>query len=225
MILVNLTCRRNPWRFASSEDASYRAFTHNPGFLREILPISEELNDILGRIFTRDPLHRITLPELRRAIQDCQRFTKYDCPVSPASDVSDDSDVEVECDLDDAVSSRCSSLDGIELEDRPDMEAPVVKPIQLPPAAPIPFLFNQPVMGDYPQAQCQHQFGPTLSPPRTPPMGPTTMPGQGPCGGPYEHLFGPLPSIMNFFKHAVHQPQQFHYFSPHPVPFQLVPGF
>lgn len=75
VILVNLTCRRNPWKLASPEDASYRAFTYNPEFLKTILPISDELNQILGRIFTHDPAHRITLPELRKAILGCPRFT------------------------------------------------------------------------------------------------------------------------------------------------------
>lgn len=72
---MNLTCRRNPWKLASPEDASYRAFTYNPEFLKTILPISDELNQILGRIFTHDPAERITLPELRKAILDCPRFT------------------------------------------------------------------------------------------------------------------------------------------------------
>lgn len=75
VILVNLTCGRNPWKQASFEDSTYRAFTRSQDFLKTILPLSEELNDILGRIFTRNPDQRITLPELRNRIISCSRFT------------------------------------------------------------------------------------------------------------------------------------------------------
>jgi len=76
VILVNLTCGRNPWKQASFEDSTYRAFTRQPDFLKTILPVSDELNDILGRIFTRNPDHRITLPELRARIIACSSFTQ-----------------------------------------------------------------------------------------------------------------------------------------------------
>jgi len=76
VILVNLTCGRNPWKQASMEDSTYRAYTRNRDFLKTILPVSDELNDILGRIFTRNPEQRITLPELRRRILACSKFTE-----------------------------------------------------------------------------------------------------------------------------------------------------
>lgn len=76
VILVNLTCGRNPWKQASFEDSTYRAYTRNPGFLKTILPLSDELNDILGRIFTRNPDQRITLAELKARILACSRFTE-----------------------------------------------------------------------------------------------------------------------------------------------------
>lgn len=96
VILVNLTCRRNPWKLASPEDASYRAFIYNPEFLKTILPISDELNRILGRIFTHDPAKRITLAQLRREILACPRFTntpsrqplESTMPVFPGEDVA-----------------------------------------------------------------------------------------------------------------------------------------
>ncbi|KAI6093930.1 Ran1-like protein kinase [Hypoxylon rubiginosum] len=75
VILVNLTCGRNPWKQASFEDSTYRAYTRSQDFLRTILPLSDDLNDILGRIFTRNPDHRITLPELRNRILACSQFT------------------------------------------------------------------------------------------------------------------------------------------------------
>lgn len=75
VILVNLTCGRNPWKQASFEDSTYRAYTRSQDFLRTILPLSDDLNNILGRIFTRNPDHRITLPELRNSILACSKFT------------------------------------------------------------------------------------------------------------------------------------------------------
>lgn len=90
VILVNLTCGRNPWKQASFEDHTFRAFSRSPDFLKTILPITDELNDILGRIFVRNPDERITLPELRARILACSRFTEQPAamplptpPVSP----------------------------------------------------------------------------------------------------------------------------------------------
>lgn len=89
VILVNLTCGRNPWKQASVEDSTYRAYTKSQEFLKTILPVSDELNDILGRIFTRNPDHRITISELRARILSCSRFTEPPAgarpPTPPAS--------------------------------------------------------------------------------------------------------------------------------------------
>lgn len=120
VILVNLTCGRNPWKQASFQDSTYRAFARDPNFLKTILPLTDELNDILGRIFNPTPEHRITLPELRNRILNCSQFTvpamspatppatpdhmqayvapeeaivddcDYDSPLSPASTISDE---------------------------------------------------------------------------------------------------------------------------------------
>jgi len=75
VILVNLTCGRNPWKQASVEDSTYKAFTRNRNFLKTILPLSDELNDILGMIFERNPQDRITVSELRRLIEACHSFS------------------------------------------------------------------------------------------------------------------------------------------------------
>ncbi len=91
VILVNLTCGRNPWKQASAEDSTYRAYTRNPDFLKTILPLSDELNDILGRIFNANPDQRITLAELKESIRRCERFTTngtpapMDVPTPPAT--------------------------------------------------------------------------------------------------------------------------------------------
>ncbi|OOQ87104.1 hypothetical protein PEBR_18808 [Penicillium brasilianum] len=75
VILVNLTCGRNPWKRASLEDSTYRAYRRDPSFLQSILPLSTEVTAILNRIFELDPSKRITLPELRSLILECPRFT------------------------------------------------------------------------------------------------------------------------------------------------------
>ncbi|KAF2473372.1 negative regulator of sexual conjugation and meiosis [Lindgomyces ingoldianus] len=75
VILVNLTCGRNPWKRASLDDSTFRAYMKDPKFLRSILPLSPELDSILKRIFEFNPAKRITIPELRELILRCPRFT------------------------------------------------------------------------------------------------------------------------------------------------------
>jgi serine/threonine protein kinase len=75
VILVNLTCGRNPWKRASFEDSTFRAYMKDPKFLRSILPLSTELDSILKRIFEFNPAKRITIAELRDLIVRCPRFT------------------------------------------------------------------------------------------------------------------------------------------------------
>ena len=76
IILINLSAGRNPWRLASLEDETFRAYLNNPNLLLEILPISKELNKILKRIFCLDPHKRITLDELYSRIERCTYFTR-----------------------------------------------------------------------------------------------------------------------------------------------------
>jgi len=103
VILVNLTCGRNPWKSASPKDSTFRAYMEDRHFLKSILPLSDELNDILGMIFELDPTRRIKLEELRQRILNCHQFTKpqipattyadsatYEEPLSPSSTISDE---------------------------------------------------------------------------------------------------------------------------------------
>lgn len=77
IILVNLTCGRNPWKRASIEDSTFRAYLKNPKFLSSILPLTPELDSILRRIFECDPRRRIQIPELRDLILRCPKFTTH----------------------------------------------------------------------------------------------------------------------------------------------------
>ncbi|KAK3990995.1 negative regulator of sexual conjugation and meiosis [Cladorrhinum sp. PSN332] len=160
VILVNLTCGRNPWKQASCDDSTYRAYARNKDFLKTILPVSDQLNDILGRIFARNPDERITLAELRARILSCPRFTESQAaqlispPASPEhtqyvseeSAIQDDdeldsaplspasSDGESTCSSDDgSLTSTCSSIEDLEEDDLLD-EIPEAK--TPPPMAP-----------------------------------------------------------------------------------------
>jgi serine/threonine protein kinase len=84
VMLVNLTCGRNPWKRASLEDSTFRAYLKDPFFLKSILPLSTEMVYILSRVFERDPAKRITIPELRQMIVDCPRFTDSVMTTAPA---------------------------------------------------------------------------------------------------------------------------------------------
>jgi len=84
VMLVNLTCGRNPWKRASPEDSTFRAYLKDPFFLKSILPLSTEMVCILSRVFERDPAKRITIPELRQVIVDCPRFTESPMTTAPA---------------------------------------------------------------------------------------------------------------------------------------------
>jgi len=126
VVLVNLTCGRNPWRVASAKDSTFRAFMGNRDFLKTILPLSDELNEILGMIFEMDPTKRISLAELRFRILTCPRFnqdqplcTEEYQPLSPQSTLSDGSMVS-------------DSSDNSSIPSEPEVLAPVFEcPVEI----------------------------------------------------------------------------------------------
>lgn len=147
VILVNLTCGRNPWKEACASDSTYRAYLRDPSFLKTILPITDDLNNILRKIFDPNPNTRITLPQLIQEIGACRQFTlaaqpasspapvptkpthfheeptvEFESPDSPMSDDdSDYSDPDYHSDDDFNPRSRSGSpLDGVDPEDRED---------------------------------------------------------------------------------------------------------
>jgi serine/threonine protein kinase len=85
VILVNLTCGRNPWKRASMEDSTFRAYMKDRGFLKSILPLSEDLDHILRRVFDSDPSQRMTLQELKQAILLCPKLTSDPSNPTPAA--------------------------------------------------------------------------------------------------------------------------------------------
>ncbi|KZO98008.1 Pkinase-domain-containing protein [Calocera viscosa TUFC12733] len=79
IILVNLVTGRNPWRKALPGDNVYDSFCRDPSSLQQILPISDELNDLLRRIFVTPSL-RITIPDIREEVQRIESFLQLDSP-------------------------------------------------------------------------------------------------------------------------------------------------
>ena len=75
IILLNLTTGRNPWKSATLNDATYQAYLKDPdNFLMSVLPISEELNHILVQVLEIDWTARISLIDLRAAVEDVSTF-------------------------------------------------------------------------------------------------------------------------------------------------------
>lgn len=68
---------RNPWRYATSEDDCFSAYLHDNDFLKQVLPISSGVNTLLKKVFTMNPLQRISLPDLRREVVDLHEFYDY----------------------------------------------------------------------------------------------------------------------------------------------------
>ncbi|CZS91045.1 related to VHS1-protein kinase involved in G1/S transition [Rhynchosporium graminicola] len=140
VILVNLTCGRNPWKQASVEDSTYKAFLRNRNFLKTILPLSDELNEILSMIFTPEPEQRITINALKQKILGCVFFSipKSESqipspPVSPVSSsvieyesLSNDGSLMSE---DGSLTGSCSTLSDNDSESSCEFEpTPVLQP-------------------------------------------------------------------------------------------------
>lgn len=85
VILVNMISGRNPWRYATTDDQCFQAYLNDNDFLGNVLPISAEANAIIKRIFTIDPLRRITLEQLEEEIIQVHTFFRSQQQLKPLS--------------------------------------------------------------------------------------------------------------------------------------------
>lgn len=89
VLFLNITCSRNPWPIASISESSLSdvfvsyMLKNNKDILKTILPISTQFNRLLDKIFQLDPNKRISLPDLRKEIIDCDFFHDYPIPAQP----------------------------------------------------------------------------------------------------------------------------------------------
>ncbi|KAL2708788.1 Serine/threonine-protein kinase SKS1 [Kluyveromyces marxianus] len=76
IILINLTCIRNPWLKAHQKhDNTFKYFINDARVLTKILPLSEDLFNILNSILQVDPTKRTDLISLIKAVSKCEHFT------------------------------------------------------------------------------------------------------------------------------------------------------
>lgn len=97
IIIINITCSRNPWPKASitdlEKDDSTNVFIdymirQNHFVLSQILPISQQFNHLLNKIFKLDPSERIDLSHLYQAVYHLDFFNDLSSP--PPTDEEDD---------------------------------------------------------------------------------------------------------------------------------------
>ncbi|KAF9530269.1 kinase-like domain-containing protein, partial [Crepidotus variabilis] len=75
IMLLNLTTGRNPWKSATPDDPTFQAYKRHPRrFLKQVLPISEELNNILEGALAVDWKKRMSLSEMATAIKRVRTF-------------------------------------------------------------------------------------------------------------------------------------------------------
>ena len=77
IVLINLVCERNPWQYALPSDEAFSAYMEDPEhFLVEILPaVSPECHALLKGVLRVQPEERMTLKEMKVAVQGIEKFT------------------------------------------------------------------------------------------------------------------------------------------------------
>lgn len=85
ILLINLTCIRNPWLKAHQlQDTTFRQFIMDTTVLKNILPISNELYHILIKVLQLNPSLRCDISTLMVMIKNCTSFL---CPNSTVENV------------------------------------------------------------------------------------------------------------------------------------------
>lgn len=77
ILIINLTCTRNPWSKASVlDDRAFAHYNKNSSVLLKILPISDDLYQLLDQILKINPLERISYTSICDQFLNLQSFTK-----------------------------------------------------------------------------------------------------------------------------------------------------
>lgn len=85
MIAICMICGRCPWTRASLKDGNFAAYVSNTGYLRTVLPISEEADDIIRSIFILRESRCIDLLTLRQRLANVKTFYMSDEDLGAAS--------------------------------------------------------------------------------------------------------------------------------------------
>ncbi|BEJ11665.1 hypothetical protein CspHIS471_0201250 [Cutaneotrichosporon sp. HIS471] len=75
IILINLACVRNPWKQATIDDETFRAYVDDPSILGRILPVSDSTAKICAGLFASNPADRITLAQLTSMVKRAPSFS------------------------------------------------------------------------------------------------------------------------------------------------------
>ncbi|EDO18160.1 hypothetical protein Kpol_1031p67 [Vanderwaltozyma polyspora DSM 70294] len=77
IILINLTCIRNPWSKAHrNDDKTFHYYTQDQAVLKKILPLSDDLYTLLSKILQINPYDRIDLTTLMYEVSQVTSLTK-----------------------------------------------------------------------------------------------------------------------------------------------------
>lgn len=91
IILINLTCIRNPWLKAhQTEDNTFSYFTRDSNVLKKILPISDQLYRLVTRILQLNPYNRIDIRTLMSEVANITSFTNDNGPLSTVPKLSEE---------------------------------------------------------------------------------------------------------------------------------------
>ncbi|CCF58437.1 hypothetical protein KAFR_0E02850 [Kazachstania africana CBS 2517] len=77
IILINLVCIRNPWLKAhQTGDSTFSYFMRDQSILMKILPISDELFEVINSILQINPKNRVSIIEIMKKVSMVKNFTR-----------------------------------------------------------------------------------------------------------------------------------------------------
>jgi serine/threonine protein kinase len=99
ILLCNLACGRNPWNQASLTDAGFMHYLRSPRTaLMDLLPVTEQLNNVLMRALAINPDHRPTVAELYKMVMSIRgRFRRVGVPFGAVKAEPGYIDTDMDC--------------------------------------------------------------------------------------------------------------------------------